>query len=175
MNTNSGAAGVIRELQARLAAALSLVQEASGRQVITLKSNLRFELRGEDGALKEVREIHNLITTVGKRKLLDSTAGAKYLKDYAYIAIGTGTTAAAAGDTALQTESARALATVSNPNSDTLRVEYTFPAGTGTGAVTESAMDYQNTASGNILARQVFSAINKGASDTLKVTWDLTM
>ena len=64
---------------------------------------------------------------------LASGGTAKYPKDFAYVGIGTGATAAATSDTTLGTESARALGTVSNPDSDTLRITYTFPAGTGTG------------------------------------------
>ena len=136
--------------------------------------NLGLEVRGPDGQVKERREIHNLICTAGKNVILDDGAGAKYVKDYAYVMIGTGTTAANAADTALQTESARNIGTVSNPSANTLRVTYTFPAGTGTGAVTESGLDSAGSASAAILCRQVFSAVNKGAADSLQVTFDIT-
>jgi hypothetical protein len=50
----------------------------------------------------------------------------------------------------------------------------TFPAGTGTGAVTEAGLFNDGTA-GDMLCRTVFSVINKGAADTLGVTWTVTV
>ena len=139
---------------------------------LQLNVNVTLELRGPDGELRQ-REVHNLICTAGKQLVLASGGTAKYPKDFAYVAIGTGATAASSSDTALQTESARALGTVSNPDSNTLRITYTFGAGTGTGAVTEAGL-LSASSSGTILARQVFSAVNKGASDSLTVTFDIT-
>lgn len=177
------------DLQRRLQEALSAAQaggnpleilEAAlrkldqGREALALRINTRLELRGADGEIKDVRELHNVICTAGKNLLLASGGTAKYVKDYAYVCIGTNATSEAAGNTALGAEVARALGTVSNPASNTLRVTYTFPAGTGTGAITESALDHSSSATAAILARQTFSVINKGASDTLQVTWDIT-
>lgn len=140
---------------------------------LRFKVNVGLVLRNEAGDVLS-HEVHQLICTAGKNKVLDSTSGAKYPKDYAYVCIGTGTTAAVIGNTALETELVRALGTVSNPSAGTLRVTYTFPAGTGTGAITEAGLDYQNTPSGAILCRQVFAVNNKGASDTLQVYFDIS-
>lgn len=153
---------------------VTVATEEQQPEVLKLNVNVILELRGPDGEIKDRREVHNTICTAGKNNILASGAGKKYINDYGYVCIGTGTNAAGAGDTALQTESARALGTTSNPSASTWQVTYTFPAGTGTGAVTESALDYQNSTSAAILARQVFSAINKGASDTLQITWQIT-
>jgi hypothetical protein len=50
----------------------------------------------------------------------------------------------------------------------------TFPAGTGTGAITEAGI--LNAASaGILLCRTTFSVINKGAADTLGITWTVTV
>ena len=43
-----------------------------------------------------------------------------------------------------------------------------------TGAITEAGLlDAGST--GNLLCRQVFSAVNKGASDSLQITWTLNL
>ncbi len=144
-----------------------------GREVMVYRANLRLELRGPDGELKDERDFHNLICTAGKNKLL-AVSSNKYINDYAYICIGTGAVAANAADTALGAEVARASGTTSNPTAPVWQNTYTFPAGTGTGAITEAGLDYQNSASGAILARQVFAAVNKGAADTLAVTWQIS-
>jgi len=49
-----------------------------------------------------------------------------------------------------------------------------WAAGDGTGALVEAGI--LNAASaGTLLARVVFSVINKGAADTLEITWTLTI
>ncbi len=136
------------------------------REVLTLETNVRLELRGPDGELKDVREVHNLVCTVGKQKLLSASAP-NYLKDFKYLALGTGTNAASAADTTLQTEIARSGAIVAtNPDANTLQLQATFGAGVGTGALTELAL-FDAGVVGNILNRQVFAVVTKGALDTI--------
>jgi hypothetical protein len=50
----------------------------------------------------------------------------------------------------------------------------TFPAGTDTGAVTEAGI-LNASSNGTLLCRTVFSVINKGAADTLGITWTVTV
>lgn len=137
-----------------------------------LYANIDLKVHDAEGNLKDQRTFHNLICTAGKQKLL-ATASQKYIKDFAYIAIGTGTTAANATDTALVTEVARSLATLSNPDANTYQAQVTFGAGTGTGAITEvGLLDASST--GDLLMRQVFSAVNKLSADSLTVTVTIT-
>ena len=49
-----------------------------------------------------------------------------------------------------------------------------FGAGTGTGAITEAGL-LNASSSGTLLCRTVFSVINKGANDTLGITWTVTI
>jgi hypothetical protein len=50
----------------------------------------------------------------------------------------------------------------------------TFGAGVATGAITEAGVFNALTA-GTMLCRTVFSVINKGALDTLVITWKVTV
>jgi hypothetical protein len=50
----------------------------------------------------------------------------------------------------------------------------TFSAGTGTGAITEAGI-FNASSAGTLLCRTVFSVINKGALDTLVITWKVTV
>jgi hypothetical protein len=154
------------------AAALAAKAGPDG-ETLSFRVNVYAELRGPNGELKDRREFHNLIVTAGKRLILASGGTSKYPKEFAYIAVGTGAVAAALGDTALGAELTRVLATVTNPDADTLRFVSSFGAGVATGAITESGL-LDAAAAGNLLARQVFAAINKGATDTLSMTWELT-
>lgn len=141
--------------------------KAVGKLVITVT--------GDDGQVKEQRELNNLVVTVGKNyiasRMKDATAAAM-----SHMAIGTGSTAAAAGDTTLGTEIARvALATAGGSVAGAV-VTYSasFPAGTGTGAITEAGI-LNNSTGGTMLCRTVFSAVNKGASDAMTINWTVTI
>lgn len=123
----------------------------------------------------------NLITTKGKELIVDQLGGTTTAPVTA-VAIGTGTNAAAAGDTALQTEittngGQRGAATVTNvtttTTNDTEQWVKTFTF-TGSFAVTEEGLLDNNTSGGNLLARQVFSAINVASGDSLQITHKVT-
>lgn len=153
------------------------IADGEGCEVLRFRTNVRLELRGPDGeardVLKDVREVHNVICTAGKQQLLKASS-AKYLNQFAYCAIGTSTTAASASDTALGTEVARSsVITPTNPDGNTLQFSATFGPGVGTGAITESGL-LDASSVGDLLARQVFSAVNKASGDSLTVTWAIT-
>jgi hypothetical protein len=92
-----------------------------------------------------------------------------------YIALGTSATAPAIGDTTLGTELVRQAATFAHTaGTQTFTFTTTFAAGVGTGAITESGV--LNAASAGSLFDHVnFSVVNKGANDTLQVTFTFTM
>jgi len=123
---------------------------------------------------KVVLEKKNLIVQVGKN-FLASAVITSSTSPFVAIAIGTGTTAAALGDTALQTEVARAAYTTSSVSTNVVSLSNTFAAGTGTGAITEAGVLNNATSGGTLLSHVVFSAINKGASDTLTINWTITV
>lgn len=139
---------------------------------IVLEGHIEGLLFDADGNLILTRRHHNIITNVGRSHIIDRLqAASPAVMDY--LAIGTGATAAAAGDTALQTEVARAQGTLSQPDAYTDRLVYTYAAGTGTGSITEAGR--LNAASvGDLGCRSVFTAIPKGASDSLQFTYDRT-
>lgn len=88
-----------------------------------------------------------------------------------FIAIGSGDTAAAAGDTALGSHAARAQGTYSyTDDSKAFEHTTTFAAGTATGSIAESGL-FNSGVDGMLFARQTFGVINKGASDSLQITW----
>ena len=91
-----------------------------------------------------------------------------------HMAIGTGSTAAAAGDAALGNEAGRVALTSTTVTSNAVAYVATFAAGTGTGAITEAGI-FNASSSGTLLCRTVFSVINKGAADTLGITWTVTV
>ena len=139
-----------------------------------LRGMLQSVLRRADGSVLYAAE-ENLITNGGFDFIADVIGANSQPADMSHIAIGTGTTAAAATQTALVTEAARGAATYGHTDgTKTFTMEATFAAGTGTGAITESAV--LNAASGGtLLNRVVFAAINKGVNDSLTQTFTFTL
>lgn len=92
-----------------------------------------------------------------------------------YIAVGAGTTAVATTDTKLSSEVLRKSASYSHTTGTAkLTLAATFNAGEATGALTEAGIC--NAASGGaFFDRVVFPVINKGASDVLTVTFEITL
>ena len=123
---------------------------------------LTIEIKDKNGNLKDQRELTNLVVDDGLEFI------ASRMKDasssvMSHMAIGTGSSAAAASDTTLGTEAARVALTST-----------TVTASTGTGAITEAGI-LNNSSGGSLLCRTVFSVINKGASDSMTITWTITI
>lgn len=124
--------------------------------------------------------VANLITNAGFALVAGRINGSGSPAAATYIAVGTGTTAANVADTALETEITdsgleRASASVSlvttTVSNDTAQMVVTFTV-TGTKAVTESGV-LNDSSSGSLLCRQVFSAINVVSGDSLQITWKI--
>lgn len=137
-------------------------------------TNVHIELRDEFGRIKEVRDIHNLVVTTGKNHIADQLSSSPGDSAMSHMAIGTGTNAAAAGDTTLQTELDRNALTSRTDAAAVVTYVGNWAAADGTGAITEAGI-LNNSSGGTLLARAVFSVVNKAASDTLQITWTLTV
>jgi len=179
------------------------------KDTLGLRYNTAFVLRGADGQIKKLwqenrlgkflrlhlselripvitgnwgdkMENHNLVVDAGKAGVASRINGAGAEAAFTFVAIGTGTVAAAAGDTTLGAEittggGARAAATASrvttDVTNDTARLVLTYSF-TASFAVTESGA-FNASSAGVMLARQVFSAINVVSGDSLEVTWNI--
>jgi hypothetical protein len=125
----------------------------------------------------------DLLTTSGANYMRDGFVASTEPENAKYHALGTGTTAAAIGDTALGTEwasgdytsSVRANAAYTAPQS--LRAQSiatNTKASAGTSAVTEyGILSSATPAAGTLLARFVFSAVNLAQGEGLQGTFNL--
>ena len=144
---------------------------------VEMKGKYFVTLYGINGEIKDRRFGENVVTTVGKEYLasfLYSSVVAAATFTGRYVAIGTNSTAEAAADTGLGTEVSRSTGTASYISGQILQITATFAAGSGTGAITEYGVYSSNTA-GTLISRDTESAMNKSASDTLTVVWQLTI
>jgi len=119
-----------------------------------------------------VQRTHNLVVTAGKNWVADRMNNANTVMTH--MALGTGTNAAAVGDTTLQTEIDRNALTSTTVSTNTVEYGCTWAAGDGTGAITEAGL-FDAASGGDMLARTVFSVVNKGASDSITITWTITI
>lgn len=138
---------------------------------VTGKLNVRvFDAQGK---LKDERDISNLVVTDGKEFIASRMVGTSP-SVMSHMAIGSDNTAAAAGDTTLGSELGRVALTSSTASGAVVTYIATFGAGTGTGAITEAGI-LNASSSGDLLCRTVFSVVNKGANDSMTITWQVTV
>lgn len=125
----------------------------------------------------------HLVVTAGKGFVVDAWQNLVELENMKFHGVGTGTTAPAAGNTALETE----LTTQYNPDNtratgSTTEASATVFRTVGTNtfdasaAVTEwGLLSQAATGGGTLFDRQTFSAINVVSGDSIQSTYDLTV
>jgi hypothetical protein len=150
-------------------------------QSLELHGKLDVFLYDENGKLKDERHFDNLIVDVGFEgvayRIAPHDGAVTSASPWNFIAIGTGTTTPTASDTALVSERDRkndVQAEYTTTPGKQLKLQVSFGPGEGTGNIAESGL-FNNGGAGDMLARQTFTPIAKGASDTLNVTWTITL
>lgn len=144
------------------------------REKFRVTGDWEFKLFDKDGKLIDKREKRNLIVDVGFQLISDCLFAQTSRPTVAqYTAVGTGSTAAAAGQTALVAESARVSGTYSYA-AKVATLATTFNAGVATAALQEAGV-FNASSTGIMLNRVVFSVINKGSLDVLTTTFTFTL
>lgn len=137
-----------------------------------LKGELTITLTDKDGNIKKEQTVPNLVVNDGLFFITERMVG-NTPAVMSHMAIGSGTVAPAAGNTTL-TELGRVALTSATATNNAVTYVATFPAGTGTGAVTEAGIFNSNTA-GDMLCRTVFAVVNKAADDVMTINWTITL
>lgn len=147
---------------------------------VKVKANVSLVLRDKDGKIKDERKIKNIVVTVGFnemiKQVMGDVGGGAQPDKFNYIGIGTGNTAEVVGDTALETEIGTRVVdtTPSFPLTGKGEIVSLFPPGNGTGDIKETGL-LNASSGGTLLARKTFATISKLASDSLQVTWAITL
>jgi hypothetical protein len=136
--------------------------------------NWKFDrVNKETGEVIDSQEFCNTIVNSGLERMARMCMGDNSTYFQA-LAIGTGVTGAANGDTTLETELDRAAATLSYEASYKAKFVHTFTFG-GDYAITEAGIFDSATVSGStMLARTTFAAKNVSATISLIVTATIT-
>jgi hypothetical protein len=139
-----------------------------------LKGYVFITVKDKDGNVKENRHEKNLVVSAGLNFICDRMEGTSE-GVMSHMALGSGTTAAAAGQTDLVSIlGSREALDSTTVSANTITYVSSFEAGDGTGAVTEAAL-FNASSSGTMLCRVVFAAINKQAADTMSVSWVISL
>lgn len=125
----------------------------------------------QTGETLEERVIKNLVVTAGLAWIASRMVGAP--STMSHMAVGSGNVAAVDADTALGAEITRVALTSATPVGAVVTYIAAYPAGVGTGAITEAGI-LNAAADGTLLARTVFPVVNKGANDAISITWVIT-
>ena len=140
---------------------------------LKMTGHLKIELNGE-----LVRDLDNLVVTAGKTFVASSMLKTTSNRPAAmtHMGVGTSTQDPAGTDTALisQVGSRKAFTTTAASSAAVVTYICAFAAGEGTGALTEAGI-FNASSSGTMLCRTEFSVVNKGASDSMTITWTVTV
>jgi hypothetical protein len=144
-----------------------------------LKMNGHFfaQLFDAQGNLKDSREIHNTVTVLGHKMSADQLLASPAVAKPGWMEVGTssGQTAASSILAAYISGSRTALDSKTRGANAIITMVCTMGAGVGTGAITEAGVFNvvtQNTT--DLICYADFAVINKGAGDSLVITWTLT-
>lgn len=143
---------------------------------IKATGTLTIVLIDENGNVKSSQNLKNLIVTVGRQFIASRLVGdtPTFINR---IAIGTGNSTPALGQTTLDSESVRvAMSTATTSGTATSTYEATFPPASAI-TVQEAAL-FSGTATinnGIMLSRTTFLPVNKTVNDTLFITWQITI
>lgn len=152
------------------------MKEIINNDLVVMQGQLNIKVFDAEGNLKEDHDHKNLVVTAGKYVIADRMKGTPAKGAMTHMSLGTSSTAAAVADATLGLEIAGSRVALSTTSVTNNVITYTasFAAGVGTGAVVEAGI-FNAASAGDMLCRTTFSVVNKGANDTMTVTWTVTI
>jgi len=140
---------------------------------IALKGNLNIVVLDENQNIKESREVKNLVVAAGKN-FISQRMTSNTTAVMSHMAIGTANVAPTTSDTALGTQVARVPLDSATVTNNTITYVSTFGIGVGPGPITEAGI-FNDPSAGSMLCRTRFDVVNKGNSDIIVITWNVTV
>lgn len=149
------------------------------KEALQAKGELTIALFDETGNKYFEKKEKNLVVLVGREWIAARMKDAGIPPQITHMEIGQGTTAPAAGNTTIEipfAPQARVANSVAGGTVVSNSVTYTatFPAGVGTGTVTEAAL-FNNSTTGTMVCRTVFAPVGKVATDSMAISWTISI
>lgn len=156
--------------------------EPSRMDIMQLKTNVHILARNEQGEITYQHHAHNLVVDTGLATIAERLAGvdtpANTKGTITYLGIGTGTTAAAAGDTTLDTEVFRKQISVRTYTDEVAKFRIYLNTTEANVAIKEIGLfgdDATVTAdTGTLYARLIIDK-TKTSSETLTIDWEVEL
>ena len=134
---------------------------------------LSIVVRDFEGKIKQTLHVPNLVVTNGKNYIASRMVGTASTV-MSHMAIGTFTATPVVANSTLGTEAGRVSISSFTASTNAVTATATFPAGTGTGAITEAGI-FNASSSGALLCRTTFPVVNKASGDSIAITWVITV
>ncbi len=144
--------------------------------MITKRQNVQANVKltvSKNGEVIDVIEAKNRVVDAGTY-FIASAFGTGAATPMSHMAVGTGITASAPGDVALETELTRVALDSTTVLLNVVTYVATFPPGIGTGAITEAGL-FNAGIGGTMLARVVFGVKTKDVDDEFLFKWNITV
>lgn len=136
-----------------------------------------FQHLDAQGNVISEQTVKNLVVTAGLNHIAARMANSGTPDQMSHMALGSSSTAPALSDTTLgaQLGNRASLAVAGGtPSGNQVTYTATFSAGVATGAVVEAGI-FNASTGGTLLCRTTFPVINKADTDSLAVTWIVTV
>jgi len=143
------------------------------------KGHIKIELFDKEGKLIQIVEKDNTFMAVGDAHVADQLAATPGEAAMGWMAVGSSGTPFSSASTTLGDEIDRNALTAGYPEQGETEADNDvvykafWAAGDATGALTEAGI-FNSSGAGTMLAASTYAVINKGASDTLTITWTVT-
>lgn len=143
---------------------------------LKIKGRVRITVTHADGS-RDVGEYENLVVNAGKAAIARALYDPTFAVRVAYVEVGTGITAPAAGDTALETSAYRKALSSGNSSGAVVSLAGYLNLTETSGAFKEAGLFIGGTStpgSGTLLSRVAIDK-TKTTSDTMTVEWEITI
>ena len=159
----------------------------NSNEKLGIKGNLNIVLTDAQGRIKDTRQVTNKVTSVGLNHILQRLGTSTPASFMNFMAVGTTGVATAEDGTStiLRTEAGTRAATTITIAANVISYVSDFiadPDGVGAGtanpstdaAITEAGI-FSASTGGILLCRTVFAVVNKLTTDSLRITWKITL
>lgn len=142
-------------------------------EILKATGQLTLTVRDSNNNIKQELHVPNLVVTVGKNLIADRLISASS-GVMTHMAVGTSNVDLASANTSLAAQLGSRVSLTATRNNNVITYSCTFGEGVSTGALVEAGIFNAET-SGTMLCRTTFPVINKEATDTLTINWNVTI